>query len=82
MISDFTIARNHARPGSSELRCTNCGALLARIVGSGIEIKRGGCETVFVGVGFALVRCYGRDCGTMNTFAVSTQPPANVSSMR
>ena len=74
-------ARTTPRQGvSRDIRCAGCGALLARVEGSGISIRRGGLQATFTGDVHAALVCYQPGCRRLTM--VETTPLGSTAASR
>lgn len=61
------------RQGASrDIRCPGCGALLARVEGGGICIRRGGLQATFTGDVHAALVCYQPGCRRLTVVATTS----------
>jgi len=60
--------RTHAQ----DVRCKDCGILLAKVDETGFTIRRGELEANFDGSFRASIRCYRRSCRSLNVLKLST----------
>ncbi len=61
------------RKTASDVRCTACQALLAKLVNDTIDIQRNDMQVAFAGNGQASIVCYRPHCRKLNVVTVTTK---------
>jgi hypothetical protein len=60
-----------------DVRCTGCGALLARLESGGLSISRGDLQATLVGDFLASLVCYRPHCRKLNVLPMKPAPAAH-----
>ena len=62
------------RARSRDVRCDDCGILLATVDTTGLTIRRNELEAHYGGPGLVSIRCYRTSCRHMNVVHIPTTP--------
>lgn len=65
------------KPLARDLRCSGCGALLAKVEGGGLSIRRGDFQATVVGEFSASLVCYRPQCRKLNVVPMKPERAAS-----